>query len=283
MKTMNAKSIDGVPSSKPSKETFQSASSCTGPIRSLGVGLMMAGAAAVAQATDKTVSVTEAVNLSAPSSQTWDRIKEFPKRMRRWSASQYLSLRQRKGACGDRPGLRATLAAARSVLLRSILRAHRHVDADLRSHPTNRGSGASGPIIRNASSISRQVFERAETVEMVNWDLRHSFRFGQPQIHRDAPSPFFGCLKRSPIRHAAALGTEVKLNRVATNVCLGRTRNVDTFAFIVIGPQHPVPTTHGAIARRCRLGDSAESPVHCAAVAGAFDHLRHRLVSFHYE
>ena len=38
---------------------------------------MMASAAAVAQATDKTVSVTEAVNLSAPSSQTWEKIKEF--------------------------------------------------------------------------------------------------------------------------------------------------------------------------------------------------------------
>jgi hypothetical protein len=77
MKTMNAKSIDGVSSSNPKKEIFQSASSCAGPIRSLGVGLMMASAAAVAQATDKTVSVTEAVNLSAPSSQTWEKIKDF--------------------------------------------------------------------------------------------------------------------------------------------------------------------------------------------------------------
>lgn len=77
MKTKNAKAIDGVSSSNPKKEIFQSASSCTGPIRSLGVGLMMAGAAAVAQATDTTVSVTESVNLSAPSSQTWEKIKDF--------------------------------------------------------------------------------------------------------------------------------------------------------------------------------------------------------------
>ena len=143
----------------------------------------------------------------------------------------------------------------------------------------HRGSDGSEPVVRNASSIPWQVFERAETVEMVNWDLRHSFGFGQAQIHCDAPPPLLVCLKRSPIRHAAALGTEVKLNRLATNVSLGRTRNVDAFAFMVIGPQHPVSTTHGAVARRGRLRDSAESPAHCAAVAGALDRRRHRQVS----
>jgi Polyketide cyclase / dehydrase and lipid transport len=41
------------------------------------VGLMMAGAAAGALAADKTVSVTDAVNLAAPPSQTWGKIKDF--------------------------------------------------------------------------------------------------------------------------------------------------------------------------------------------------------------
>ena len=77
MPTINAKSIDGVSPSNRKKEVPQSASISTAPIRALGVGLMMAGAAAAAQATDKTVSVTEAVNLAAPPSQTWEKIKDF--------------------------------------------------------------------------------------------------------------------------------------------------------------------------------------------------------------
>jgi mxaD protein len=77
MTTINAKSIDEVSSSDPKKEIRQSASISTTPIRSLGVGLMMASAAAGALAADKTVSVTEAVSLAAPPSQTWEEIKDF--------------------------------------------------------------------------------------------------------------------------------------------------------------------------------------------------------------
>ena len=46
-------------------------------IRSLGVGLLMAGAAAGAQAAGKTVSVTEQVELAAAPAQTWAAIKDF--------------------------------------------------------------------------------------------------------------------------------------------------------------------------------------------------------------
>jgi len=78
MPTINTKSIDGGPSSSNrKKEIPQPASISTAPIRSLGVGLMMAGAAAGALAADRTVSVTEAVNLAAPPSQTWEKIRDF--------------------------------------------------------------------------------------------------------------------------------------------------------------------------------------------------------------
>jgi hypothetical protein len=59
------------------KEIAQKASISTAPIRSLGLGLLIAGAAAGALAAGKTVSVTEEVNLAAAPSQIWEKIKDF--------------------------------------------------------------------------------------------------------------------------------------------------------------------------------------------------------------
>ena len=47
------------------------------PIRSLGVGLLVASAAVGALAADKTVSVSERIDLAAAPSRTWDAIKDF--------------------------------------------------------------------------------------------------------------------------------------------------------------------------------------------------------------
>ena len=49
----------------------------TNPIRSLGVGLLVASAAVGALAADKTVSVSERIDLAAAPSRTWDAIKDF--------------------------------------------------------------------------------------------------------------------------------------------------------------------------------------------------------------
>ena len=58
MPTINAKSIDGVSPSNRKKEVPQSASISTAPIRALGVGLMMAGAAAAVQPPSRTAAAT---------------------------------------------------------------------------------------------------------------------------------------------------------------------------------------------------------------------------------
>ncbi len=68
----------------------------------------------------------------------------------------------------------------------------------------------------------------------------------------------------------------MKPDRLATDVGLGRTPDIDAFAFKVIGPQRAVAATYGAIARRGRLGYPVEPPLNCTAMAGTFDHFSHR-------
>jgi hypothetical protein len=77
MPNINVKSSDGVFSSDGNTKVAHKPGVSTAPLRSLGVGLLMAGAAASALAGGKTVSVTETVNLAASPSQTWEKIKDF--------------------------------------------------------------------------------------------------------------------------------------------------------------------------------------------------------------
>ena len=62
---------------KPEEGNHPAAEQLRWSILSLGVGILMASAAAVAQAAGKTVSVTEKVELAAAPSKTWDTIKDF--------------------------------------------------------------------------------------------------------------------------------------------------------------------------------------------------------------
>lgn len=77
MPNINVRSSDGVFSPDENTKVAQKPGVSTAPLRSLGVGLLMAGAAAGALAGGKTVSVTETVNLAAAPSQTWEKIKDF--------------------------------------------------------------------------------------------------------------------------------------------------------------------------------------------------------------
>jgi mxaD protein len=77
MPNINLKSIDGVFSQDENKEIAQEPSTSAGPIRSFGLGILMACAAAGAAAAGKTQSVTEKVDLAAAPSKTWDTIKDF--------------------------------------------------------------------------------------------------------------------------------------------------------------------------------------------------------------
>jgi hypothetical protein len=85
---------------------------------------------------------------------------------------------------------------------------------------------------------------------MIDGKPRHSLRFGQPHVDRDPTPTLFARFAGSPIGHAATYGTEMKLERFASDVGSGRARDIDAFAFKVIGPKDAVPTAYGAIARR---------------------------------
>ena len=77
MSLVNVKSIDGVSSPDQKREITQEPSTSSASILSLGLGILMAGAAVHAHADGKFVSVTEKVELAAAPSRTWDTIKDF--------------------------------------------------------------------------------------------------------------------------------------------------------------------------------------------------------------
>src|SRR5262245_8318717 len=135
----------------------------------------------------------------------------------------------------------------------------------------------SEPIVCDTPSVSRQVIKAVETVEMVDGQPRYCLRFRQPHIHGDATAPFLVRLQRAPIGDTAAIGTEMEFERLAADVGFGRTGDLDALILVVVGPQHAIAPTHGAIARRDRVRHAFVPPLHCAAVAGAFEHfsLRH--------
>src|SRR5262245_23791068 len=122
--------------------------------------------------------------------------------------------------------------------------------------------GASEPVVRNAAPISWEILEAYEPVEMVDRKMRDGFRLGEPNIDCDATPAVFVCFNAPPIRYATADGAKVKLDRFPPHVVLGTARDVDSFAFEVVNPQHAVPTTDGAIARRGRLRHTFEAPSH---------------------
>lgn len=64
----------------------------------------------------------------------------------------------------------------------------------------------------------------------------------QAKIDRDAAAPGFVDLQRAPGGDAAAVGAEVKAQRVAASISPGLAFDRDALALVVIGPQHAVAT-----------------------------------------
>jgi len=77
MPIINMKSVDGAIASEQKKEIAQKPSMATAPVRSLGLGILMACATGGALADGKSLSVVEIVDLAATPSKTWDTIKDF--------------------------------------------------------------------------------------------------------------------------------------------------------------------------------------------------------------
>jgi hypothetical protein len=110
---------------------------------------------------------------------------------------------------------------------------------------------------------------------MVNGNLCHILRVGQPQVDPHGTPPAFAGFQASPVRNAATCRAEMKHDPPSPCVGLGRTRDLDAPAALkFIGPQRAVTATRGAIARRGRLGQPFEAPVNCTAVARTLDHFR---------
>jgi hypothetical protein len=107
------------------------------------------------------------------------------------------------------------------------------------------------PVISDASTVARQVLERIQPIEVIDRDLRDRFGLGQPKVYRDTAAPVFVFLVCAPEGDTAADQTKVELDRRASHVPLGLAENSDALIFVVIGPEHAVAATHGAVASGC--------------------------------
>src|SRR5262252_6115023 len=129
------------------------------------------------------------------------------------------------------------------------------------------------PVIGDASAVARQIFERVESIEVIDGHLRHGFGFGKTQVDRDASASLLVLLPRAPERDAAAGRTEVELDCVTSNVGLRLAGHLDALALVVIRPQHAVAPAYRAITGSCSVGLAFELPSNGAAVTGPLDHL----------
>ena len=111
----------------------------------------------------------------------------------------------------------------------------------------------SKPIICDTSPISWQVFKAPKPVEMVDGKVRHSLRFAQPHVDRHATPTLFVGLQRPPIHHAATCGAEMEPERLAPDVRLARTRDMDAFAFEVISAAVMPPSGNTAVVEGATL------------------------------
>ena len=70
----------------------------------------------------------------------------------------------------------------------------------------------------------------------------------------------------APVGDTAALGAEMKPKRVSADVGLGCARDVDSFALVVICPEHAIAATCRAVACGRRLGHPVELPLNRSAM-----------------
>jgi hypothetical protein len=76
------------------------------------------------------------------------------------------------------------------------------------------------PVVSDTSTVSRQVFESVEPVEVVDGYLCHGLGLSEAQVDGDAATSLLILLLSAPEGYAAAHKTEVEFNRVSPNVGL---------------------------------------------------------------
>jgi hypothetical protein len=74
------------------------------------------------------------------------------------------------------------------------------------------------PIVSDTATVSWQVFERVESVEVVDGYLCHSVGLGETQIHGNAAAPMFILALPAPECDAATRGAKVELKCLAPDV-----------------------------------------------------------------
>src|SRR5262249_10855240 len=82
----------------------------------------------------------------------------------------------------------------------------------------------------------------------------------------------FASLQASPEGHTPARRAEVEAERRAPDERLGRPRDRDSLALVVIRPEHAVAAAGRATAGRCAVGHALERPFHRAPPPLTLDH-----------
>jgi hypothetical protein len=128
------------------------------------------------------------------------------------------------------------------------------------------------PIVRDTSSVSRQVLERVKAIEMIDRHMFDGLRFRQSQIHRNSATPLLAARYRPPKNDTTTGRAKVELDGLTPHIKLRGTLNMDSLAFIVIGPQRTVAPTHRTVTCRRPFWHPLELPMDRAAVTGAWNH-----------
>jgi hypothetical protein len=131
------------------------------------------------------------------------------------------------------------------------------------------------PVVRDTPTVALQVFERIQSVKVIDWYAGDSLWLGQAQIDRHAATTVFVDLLASPERDATTRRTKVKLKLVASDERLSLARDLDALVLIIVCPKYAVPSARRAVACRCTIRPTRKRPPHCSAEARSFDHGSH--------
>ena len=137
-----------------------------------------------------------------------------------------------------------------------------HVATHADSNFSARSSVKLEPIVCDTPAIAWQVFERIQSVKVIDGDLRDGLGIGKAQIDSNAAATLRIDLFASPEGDAATRWTKVEFKRLASGERLSSTGDRDAFVLVVVCPKHSVPPARGAIAccRPIRL--PSKLPVH---------------------
>ena len=103
-----------------------------------------------------------------------------------------------------------------------------------------------GPEIADAPAPSWQVIKAVQPVEVVNWKVAHGLGICKAQVDGHSAPSVGPKAEASPRKDARTGRAEEHLQRgvilAPAAIAAARALNVDTLAFVVIGPKRAVPS-----------------------------------------